>query len=67
MCSGATRLRLTTQVNGFGVRRQFSVFNEFSNKIKGEASKYGFFLLSLSLVIYILRLLEILILTSFYV
>ncbi|XP_027096574.2 mitochondrial import inner membrane translocase subunit TIM44-2-like [Coffea eugenioides] len=37
--SGATRLRLTTQVNGFGVRRQFSVFNEFSNKIKGEASK----------------------------
>lgn len=37
--SGATRLRLTTQLNGLGSRRQFSVFNEFSKKIKGEASK----------------------------
>ncbi|KAL3517702.1 hypothetical protein ACH5RR_020291 [Cinchona calisaya] len=37
--SGAARLRLTTQAKGLVVRREFSVFNEFSNKIKGEASK----------------------------
>lgn len=40
---GATRLRLTTQASGFVGRREFSVFNEFSNKVKGEASKYALF------------------------
>ena len=35
----STRLRLTG-ANGYSSNRQFSVFNEFSKKIRGEASRY---------------------------